>query len=128
LYKEERTIIESSAFSYKGQYYQLAKNGEKAAAMPKAKLTVLSSSKIGVKAIYADVVYDTKALAERPKKAVAGSSKSQGREQCRKRVRPAYDHPWRQSPDKKPMLSYEETDTEIIEMLNDLFSSTRAWA
>jgi hypothetical protein len=122
--KEERTIIESSAFSYKGQYYQLAKNGEKAAAMPKAKLTVLSSSKIGVKAIYADVVYDTKALVERPKKAVAGSSKSQGH----KRIRPANDHPWRQSTDKKPMLSYEETDTEIISMLNDLFSSTRAWA
>jgi hypothetical protein len=122
--KEERTIIEGSAFSYKGQYYQLTKNGEKTAAMPKAKLTVLSSSKIGVKAIYADVVYDTKALAERPKKAIASSSKSQGH----KRIRPANDHPWRQSPDKKPMLSYEETDTEIISMLNDLFSSTRAWA
>jgi hypothetical protein len=59
-----------------------------------------------------------------PNKAVAGSSKSQGH----KRIRPANDHPWRQSPDKKPMLSYEETDTEIISMLNDLFSSTRAWA
>ncbi|MGI6538838.1 MAG: hypothetical protein ACOX22_11175 [Caldicoprobacterales bacterium] len=45
-----------------------------------------------------------------------------------KGVRPANDHPWRQSPDKKPTLSYAETDTEIIEMLNDLFSSTRAWA
>ena len=126
--KEKRTIIEGSAFSYKGQYYQLTKNGEKAADMPKAKLTVLSSSKIGVKAIYADVVYDTKALAERPKKAVAGSSKAQDREQGHKRVRPANDHPWRQSPDKKTTLSYAETDTEIIEMLNDLFSSTRAWA
>ncbi|MGI6537788.1 MAG: hypothetical protein ACOX22_05540 [Caldicoprobacterales bacterium] len=125
--KEERTIIEGSAFSYQGQYYQLTKNGKKAA-MPKAKLTVLNSSRIGVKAIYADIVYDTKALAERPKKAVAGSSKAQDREQGHKRVRPANDHPWRQSPDKKPTLSYAETDTEIIEMLNDLFSSTRAWA
>jgi hypothetical protein len=126
--KEERTIIEGSAFSYKGQYYQLTKNGKKAAAMPKAKLTVLSSSKIGVKAIYADAAYDTKALAERPKKAVAGSSKAKNQEHGHKRIKPANDHPWRQSPDKKPTLSYAETDTEIIEMLNDLFSSTRAWA
>jgi len=44
--KEERTIIEGSVFSYKGKYYQLIKNGKKAPAMPKAKLTVLSSSKI----------------------------------------------------------------------------------
>ncbi|MGH2330645.1 hypothetical protein [Thermoanaerobacter mathranii] len=44
--KEERTIIEGSVFSYKGKYYQLIKNGKKAPAMLKAKLTVLSSSKI----------------------------------------------------------------------------------
>lgn len=68
--KRTRTIIEGSAFSYGGQYYQLIKNGKKATAMPKAKLTVLDSPKIGVKAIYADVVYDTKILDERPKKAV----------------------------------------------------------
>jgi transposase len=125
--KEERTIIEGAAFSYQGQYYQLTNNGKKAVAMPKAKLAVLTSSRIGVKAVYAGVVYDTKALAERPKKAVASSSKTQSRQQGNK-VRPSKDHPWRQVPNKKPTLSYAETDTEIIEMLNDLFSSTRAWA
>src|SRR5699024_929346 len=39
--KEERTIIEGSAFSYGGIYYQLVKDDKKASALPKAKLTVL---------------------------------------------------------------------------------------
>jgi len=124
--KEERTIIEDSAFSYKGKYYQLVRNGRKAAAMPKAKLTVLSSSKIGVKAIYAGVVYDTLVLEERPKKKALKSSKKQP--QKRTPVKPAADHPWRQMPQKRPNFAYEETDREIIEMLNQLFNSTRAWA
>ena len=124
--KEERTIIEDSAFSYKGKYYQLVRNGRKAAAMPKAKLTVLSSSKIGVKALYAGVVYDTLVLEERPKKKALKSSKKQP--QKRTPVKPAADHPWRQMPQKRPNFAYEETDREIIEMLNQLFNSTRAWA
>ena len=124
--KEERTIIEDSAFSYKGKYYQLVKNGKKATAMPKAKLTVLSSSKIGVKALYAGVVYDTLVLEQRPKKKALKSSKKQP--QKRTPVKPAADHPWRQMPQKRPNFAYEETDREIIEMLNQLFNSTRAWA
>src|SRR5690625_172814 len=56
--KEERTIIEDSAFSYGGQYYQLIQKGKKIASMPKAKLTVLTSSRIGIKATYSGVVYD----------------------------------------------------------------------
>ena len=36
--------------------------------MPKAKLTVLTSSKIGIKAIYLGEVYETLLLEERPKK------------------------------------------------------------
>ncbi len=124
--KEERTIIEDSAFSYKGKYYQLVRNGRKAAAMPKAKLTVLSSSKIGVKALYAGVVYDTLVLEERPKKKALKSSKKQP--QKRTPVKPAANHPWRQMPQKRPNFAYEETDREIIEMLNQLFNSTRAWA
>ncbi|MGB3925771.1 MAG: ISNCY family transposase, partial [Caldicoprobacterales bacterium] len=105
--KEERTIIEDSAFSYKGKYYQLVKNGKKATAMPKAKLTVLSSSKIGVKALYAGVVYDTLVLEQRPKKKALKSSKKQP--QKRTPVKPAADHPWRQMPQKRPNFAYEET-------------------
>ena len=68
--KEKRMIIEDSVFSYGGKYYQLLKNGKKASALPKAKITVLISNKIGVKAMYSDGIYDTRELTERPKKAV----------------------------------------------------------
>ena len=124
--KRTRTIIEGSAFSYEGQYYQLIKNGGKAAAIPKAKLTVLDSPKFGIKAIYADVVYDTKVLDERPKRAVTNLPKG-GENRNDKVKKPSKNHPWRQVSNKKSMPLYEETDTEIIEILNELFGSTRAW-
>lgn len=123
--KEDRTIIEGSAFSYKGHYYQLTKNGKKATAMPKAKLKVLTSTRIGVKAFYSNVVYDTKTLDERPKKAVASSTKNKINKNSK--TVPSINHPWKQQIDKKIMPSYEETDTEIQEILNGLFNSTRAW-
>ena len=126
--KEERKIIEGSAFSYNGQYYQLTQNGKKAAALPKAKLTVLTSSRIGVRAIYSDIVYDTKVLDERPKKSIkikAGKEKSI-------KYKPSKDHPWKQEY-KKTTPSYNddylhEQDEEIDKILKDLFNSTRAWA
>ncbi|NMA85468.1 MAG: ISNCY family transposase [Epulopiscium sp.] len=124
--KDERTIIEGSAFSYNGQYYQLTLNGKKATTMPKAKLTVLTSSKIGVKAVYSDVVYDTKTLDERPKKAVANLTEKNKKQN--NKAKPSSNHPWRQQIKKTPILPHEETDTEILRMLDDLFNSTRAWA
>ena len=123
--KEERTIIEGSAFSYNGQYYQLTHNDKKASAMPKAKLTVLISSKMGVKAMYSNIVYDTKILDERPKKSALNQTI---KTKERKKAIPTRDHPWRQPTNKKPILSYEETDSEILEILDELFNSTRAWA
>jgi transposase len=125
--KETRTIIESSAFSYKGKYYQLIKDGKKAPAMPKAKLTVLFSPKIGVKALYGGVVYDTLLLQDRPKKQALEQPEHKP-DKKRNPVKPAPDHPWKQQAQKRPGISYEETDREILEMLGQLFNSTRAWA
>ena len=125
--KEDRTIIEGSAFSYGGKYYQLMKNDKKASALPKAKLTVLTSSRIGVKAMYSNIVYDTRKLDERPKKAIIKQTKKTSK------AKPSENHPWRQQLDKRPTPSYRENilyerDTEIDEILKGLFNSTRAWA
>lgn len=121
--KKKRTIIEGSAFSYEGKYYQLMESGKKASALTKAKITVLVSSKIGVKAVYAGKVYDTLVLNERPKKKVLKQSRKQ-----KHNYKPAADHPWNQTQKSRPMVSYEETDREILERVNQLFNSTRAWA
>jgi len=125
--KERRTIIEGSAFSYKGKYYQLVKDGKKVPAMPKAKLTVLFSPKIGVKAFYAGTIYDTLILEERPKKQALQQPEHKS-EKKHNPVKPAPDRPWKQQAQKRPRISYEETDREILEMLDQLFNSTRAWA
>ena len=123
--KEKRTVIEDGAFSYKGKYYQLVTDGKREI-MPKAKIMVLKSSRIGVKALYDGVVYDTLVLEERPKKKALKCSKQQSLK--RSPVKPAADHPWRNVTKKKPIFVYEESDREILEMLNQLFNSTRAWA
>ncbi|MFU0833247.1 MAG: ISNCY family transposase [Oscillospiraceae bacterium] len=124
--KEERTVIDGGAFSYKGKYYQLVSKGKGEVALPKAKIMVLKSSRIGVKALYGGVVYDTLILQDRPKKRDLERSEKQA--QKRTPVKPAADHPWRNASNKKPVFVYEETDSEILEMLNQLFNSTRAWA
>lgn len=126
--KEKRTVIEGSAFSYKGTYYQLMKNDKKATTIPKATLTVLDSPIIGIKAIYSDVVYDTVPLQERPKRCASKSGKQQPEKQTSAPVKPAADHPWRQAQKTRPYALYEETDREILEMVRELFDSTRAWA
>jgi hypothetical protein len=121
-------IIEDSAFSYGGKYYQLLKNGKKASALPKAKITVLISNKIGVKAMYSDVIYDTRELTERPKKAVNHQHKEKIGN-----TKPSKDHPWRKISNKKAItharedLFYEKEDIEIDNILKDLFNSTREW-
>lgn len=126
--KVDRKVIDGSAFSYQGCYYQLVKNNKIANAIPKANLKVLIGPKIGVKAIYANVVYDTIVLKERPKKASLRNQENQLNKQSLTKSKPALDHPWRDITKKKATFSYEETDSEILDMLNDLFGSTRAWA
>jgi hypothetical protein len=93
--------------------------------LPKAKITVLNSSKTGIRAMYNDDLYVTKLLKERPK-----ISAPKGKAITKERVhtKPPAEHPWRKTPIKRPKLYYEETDSEILEMLDELFSSTRAWA
>lgn len=127
--KEERTIINNSGFSYGGTYYQLTKNGKKASSIPKTKINVLTSSRIGIKADYDGIVYDTVVLDERPKKSVVKQSKRE----VNQKYKPSENHPWKQECRKKSMSLYEkallsrEDDFQIKEIIDDLFNSTRAW-
>jgi len=124
--KEERVLINGSAFSYRGNYFQLMRNGKKASIFHKAKITVLDSSKTGIKAFYDGQVYDTQVIEERPKTKPVQKAKDKTKN-C-KNYSPAPDHPWRTSMKEKPKLYYDETDSEILVMLDELFSSKRAWA
>ena len=124
--KEQRVLINGSAFSYHGNYFQLIKNGVKASLPHKAKITVLDSSKTGIRALYDGQLYETLKLEERPKLESLRETKSYGDKKTK--VSPSPEHPWRISTKEKTRLYYEETDSQILEMLDQLFNSTRAWA
>lgn len=115
--KVERTIINSSAISYNGVYYQLTIDSKRASLPPKVKVTVLDSPKIGIKIEYKDKIYDTIPLKERPKRKEVKRPKEQ-----RKPYTPPEDHPWKQT-SKAPSFLYEESDRELLERL---YNSTQA--
>jgi transposase len=118
--KETRTLIDQGAFSYKGRYYQLTGNN---CALPKMKVTVLEHHQLGIRCQCKGKVYDTILVNERPKK----QAKPKVYQQKHNPV-PAATHPWRDAW-KKPVVRYDyERDSEILKMLDELFSSTRAWA
>lgn len=123
--KKQRVLINGSAFSYKGDYFQLMKGGVKVSLPHKAKVAVLDSFKTGIRAFYDGKVYETQVLEERPKAQALQKTENVTK---KKKVSPAPNHPWRISAKERPRLYYEESDREIIEMLNQLFNSTRAWA
>jgi len=107
--------------SYRGKYYQLVTKSKDVAVLPKARIT---HPKRGIRAMYKGEVFETIMLEERPKKSAPKSKPSK-----KERVysKPSASHPWRKGFKKKPKLFYEETDSEILELLDELFSSTRAW-
>ena len=121
--KEQRTVSDGSGFSYCGQYYQLMKGARNALLPRRVKVTVLDSHKGALRAVYNGVVYDTKPLAEKPRKEPAQAPKQMT--QNKTPARPTDDHPWRAPIQKRPKLYYEESDREILEAL---FDSSRAWA
>jgi transposase len=122
--KEQRVVSDGSGFSYGGRYHRIM-CGAKPLGLPKGSIvTVLDCHKRGLRAMYNGTVYETNCLVEKPKKAVPQRQEAKVPRDA-VRPRPADDHPWRTSRQKRPRLSYEESDRELLEAL---FDSSRAWA
>lgn len=119
--KYTRQVDHGSVFSFKGQLFQLVKNNKVVPVIPKAKITVLMSPKIGVLAQYSGSVFHTSMVSERPKKLAQVKSDPLPRSKGHK---PSPDHYWRQYNNSSPNTFLDETDREI---LNALFSSKCAW-
>jgi len=120
--KEQRVVSDGSGFSYGGKYYQVM-GKEKPVGLPRGvTITVLNSHKRELKVMYNGVVYGTNYMAQKPKeKALQEPCK----ETQRIVARPDDDHPWRIPKQKRPRLSYDESDSKLLEAL---FNSSRAWA
>jgi len=122
--KETRTLIDGCAFSYKGRYYQLAVKNQPIHPLPKMKVTVLDHNLNGIRCQYKDQVYETILLDERPKKKKVCKVQQQQRSSGSS---PGANHPWRNAwKNPSPWYGFER-DAETLAMLDELFSSTRAW-
>jgi len=119
--KETRQIDRGSAFSYGGVFYRVIRDGKTIPIVPNAKVSVLKSSRFGLKVQYSGSIYDVEVLDSLPSKAVVPKQPKQPR----KPVPPAENHPWRtKSIPVFPTSFYDESDREILEAL---YGSRLAW-
>ena len=117
--KIQRKLDGGSAFSFGGKYYQLVSGGKPAATIPRSRVSVLTSARIGIKAKYSGKVYSVAKLEARPK------SKGYVKVAKDKRLlptKPARNHPWKSSIYNRP--KYDPRDEELA---LGLFNSTIAW-
>lgn len=119
-WKETRQVDHGSTFSYQNSFYTVIRNGSTLPIIPKAKITVLKSPRLGLKVLYSGLVYDVEALDEAP------SKQPQKTNTPKKTSKPApsLNHPWKSSFMKPSGSFYDYSDREIIEAL---YNSRLAW-
>jgi hypothetical protein len=116
--KIPRKLDKGSAFSFKGDYYQLISGGKPAATIARSKIKVMIGSRIGIKAEYSGKVYSL-AKIEKPK-AKGYQKVKKDRSIAHKRA--IANHPWKNV--GSGGFSYNPRDKEIAA---GLFNSTIAW-
>ncbi len=115
--KISRKIDNGSAFSYKNNYYQLVSGGKPAVTIPRSRVSVLTSTRIGIKALYSGKVYSVAKLEARPK--VEKNTQSKIRQLPKK---PVASHPWKSG--NSDGFRYDKRDERHA---LGLFDSTIAW-
>jgi transposase len=113
-----RKLDRGSAFSFRGDYYQLIKNGKPAATIPRTSVKVLLSSRIGMKAEYSGKVYSLARIEKL--KAKKKDALKEDRRHFPRKAGP--EHPWKNV--KRRGFVYDPRDEELLE---GLFNSTIAW-
>lgn len=123
--KETREADNGSSFSYDGSFYRLVRNSKTMPVIPKAKITIMKSSRIGIKAEYSGIIYDVELLEGKHRK--ESVIKPRPQKNRPKPLLPPRSHPWYaygSQPVSYRASLLEESDREILEAL---YSSTTAW-
>jgi transposase len=122
--KEERQLDNGQMFSYKGQKFQIENSPYSNWLPPKAKVTVMASPYIGIKAAYKNLVFDTKPAKKRETPAKQETPKDGDA----KRVhRPG--SPWEPKTGllwKPGLPTYRESLDIIYEIFNRPYAKTKA--
>lgn len=112
--KQERCLDSGHVFSFYNRNFQVIE-GPSAPIPPRSRIKVLISPEFGVKAQYKNIVYDTIPYIK-PKK--QSGSKPAG---IRTVYRPPDDHYFKYGHLAWKKLTFEDSDRDIIQMLEDIF-------
>jgi len=118
--KIPRKLDRGSAFSYKRSYYQLVSGGKPAVTLPRSRVSVLISERIGIKALYSGKVYSVVKLEVRPK--VKDDHIKVAKDKRTLPTKHKNVHPWKGG--KSREFKYDLRDEKLHE---GLFNSTIAW-
>lgn len=120
--KKSRVIDNGSVFSFYNRHYQVI-CGEQLAPIPvKSRITVMVSPVFGIKVQYKDNYYDVIPFIKHKKQRQA--EKAQPKK--KKKYIPPKDHYYKYGKKLWPKLTFEESDQEILRMLEKIFLSKYA--
>lgn len=117
--KISRKLDGGSAFSFGGKYYQLLSGGKPAATIPRSRVSVFTSTRIGIKAKYSGKVYSVAKL-EAGLKAKGYIKVAKDRRLLP--TKPVANHPWKSG--SSDGFKHDSRDEELA---LGLFNSTIAW-
>ncbi len=117
--KETRNVDSGGVFSFKNKTFKVVDSSYSGMIPPNAKCQVLTSSKFGVKIQYRSIVFDVSRYI--PAKRTPAPSKKP-----RIPLPLTDDHYYKYGQSLVPKLCYDEPDSEIICMLEDLFLRKQA--
>lgn len=122
--KEERTLDNGQSFSYHGKHFKLAMCSYLDKVPSKAKVTVMASTRIGVKASYKGFVFETVCLLKPKKEETVKHTEKDSKKQAA-----SADKPKRQPFQCTSGQWYDtgaESDQEILEMLDGIMNKKYA--
>ena len=114
--KEQRIVDSGGVFSYRGRSFKVDETIRSGIVPPKTKVNVLVSSEFGIKLEYRNIVFDVNPYIP-PKRR---PSPKRERQPPKPRTVPD-SHYYKYGQALAPKLSFKETDSEIISMLEDIF-------
>lgn len=114
-FKQIRTIDNGGVFSFKGRHFQPVSNGHTAYIPPKSLVEVLISPVFGVRAKYKKAVYEVVPFIK-PKKTKTPTPAKE-----KSTYRPPEHHYYKYGHELWPKLSFAESNSEILQMLEKIF-------
>jgi transposase len=113
--KEKRMADKGGVFSFHGKHFKITPQENQPVFSTKKQINVFVSSITGVRAEYNGIIYATVPFIKSAKAAKTAEPKE------RKTYRPPKDHYYKYGQNLFKKLTYEDSDQDILEMLNNIF-------